>query len=171
MFDFVRRIALAAAAPAALLAVTAVPAQAAPGGPAGAAAAAQPTTEQVLMAEVVALTNEQRVANGCGELAVDEELTIASVRQAHYMAATGDFGHIGWRGSTFESRAEAIGYDYVAAENVGWGYSGAAGVMDAWMASPGHRANILNCDVRSFGAGVQRAVNGTYYWAQVFGYR
>ncbi|AGL21243.1 CAP domain-containing protein [Actinoplanes sp. N902-109] len=162
MFDLVRRTALAAAAPAALLALTAAPAHAVAGGP---------TTEQVLMAEVVALTNQERMANGCGELAVDEELTIASVRQAHYMAATGDFGHIGWRGSTFETRTEAVGYDYVAAENIGWGYSGPDEVMVAWMNSPAHRANILNCTVRSFGAGVQRAANGTFYWTQVFGYR
>ena len=43
--------------------------------------------------------------------------------------------------------------------------------MAACMASPPHRRNILNCDVKSFGAGVQEAVNGTYYWTQVFGWR
>jgi uncharacterized protein YkwD len=171
VFDLVRRITLAAAAPAALLAATAAPAHAETGAPAVVAQAAQPTTEQLLMAEVVVRTNQLRALNGCGELAVEDELTIASVRQAHYMAATGDFGHIGWRGSTFETRAESIGYNYVAAENIGWGYRGPAEIMDAWMASPAHRRNILNCDARSFGAGVQRAANGTFYWAQVFGYR
>jgi uncharacterized protein YkwD len=39
------------------------------------------------------------------------------------------------------------------------------------MVSPPHRRNILNCAVKSFGAGVQQAVNGTYYWTQVFGWR
>ena len=39
------------------------------------------------------------------------------------------------------------------------------------MASPGHRENILNCDGKSFGAGVGAPTDGTYYWTQVFGWR
>jgi len=41
--------------------------------------------------------------------------------------------------------------------------------MDAWMASPGHRANILNCAMRSVGAGVTYSSDGTPYYTQVFG--
>ncbi|MEV6600649.1 CAP domain-containing protein [Actinoplanes sp. NPDC051346] len=179
MFKTVRRIALAAAAPAALLAYAATPAQAETGGPAGVAAAAatpavtaaDPITSQLLMDEVIARTNEERVLAGCAPLTVDEELMIASVRQSHYMAATGDFGHIGWRGSTFETRSRAAGYSDVAAENIAWGFADAAEVMEAWMASPDHRENILNCEARSFGAGVRRADDGTFYWTQVFGWR
>ncbi|MEV4707780.1 CAP domain-containing protein [Actinoplanes sp. NPDC049316] len=169
VFDSVRRIALAAAAPAALLAVTVTPAYAGTTGPA--ATAARPTTEQVLMDDVIARTNEERALAGCDPLAVEPDLMVASVRQSHYMAATGDFGHIGWRGSTFETRSRAAGYRFVAGENIAWGFSGPAEVMRAWMASPEHRKNILNCDARSFGAGVQRAANGTLYWTQVFGWR
>ncbi|GAA2550417.1 hypothetical protein GCM10010435_20570 [Winogradskya consettensis] len=165
MFDLVRRITLAAAVPAAILAATAAPARAAINPD------AQPTTEQLLMAQVVDRTNEQRAIGGCQPLSVDPELMIASVRQAHYMAATGDFSHRGWRGSTFETRSKAIGYEAPAAENIAWGYLSPDRVVASWMASPPHRENILNCDARSFGAGVQRAVDGTYYWAQVFGYR
>jgi uncharacterized protein YkwD len=54
---------------------------------------------------------------------------------------------------------------------VAFGFTSAAAVMRAWMASPPHRANILNCHVKALGAGVQRATNGTYYWTQVFGWR
>ena len=168
MFDSVRRIALAAAAPAALLALTVTPAHADTTRP---AVVAGPTTVQVLMDDVIARTNEVRVLAGCRPLTVDEELMIVSVRQSHYMAATGDFGHIGWRGSTFETRSREVGYDHVAAENIAWGYSSSAEVVAAWMDSPEHRRNILNCDARSFGAGVQRAANGTLYWTQVFGWR
>ena len=168
VFESVRRIALAAAAPAALLALTAVPAHAETTRP---AVAARPTTEQVLMDDVIARTNEERLQAGCEPLAVDDELMVASVRQSHYMAATGDFGHTGWRGSTFQSRSRAAGYDYVAGENIAWGFSGPAEVIEAWMESPAHRRNILNCDARAFGAGVQRAANGTLYWTQVFGWR
>ncbi|GGQ42402.1 CAP domain-containing protein [Couchioplanes azureus] len=170
MFESVRRIALAAATPAALLALTAAPAHAETGGPA-AVAAARPTTSEMLMDEVIVRTNEERVLAGCAPLTVDDELMVASVRQSHYMAATGDFGHIGWRRSTFETRSRAAGYPDVAAENIAWGFTTAAEVMDAWMASPAHRENILNCEAKSFGAGVRSSADGTFYWTQVFGWR
>ena len=163
MFDSVRRIALIAAAPVALLGLTTPPALA--------TAAVPPTTESLLMAEVVERTNEIRQLAGCDELSVDDELVVASVRQAHYMAATGDFSHFGWRGSTFQTRSRAAGYEHVAGENIAWGFGDVGQVMDAWMASPGHRENILNCDYQAFGAGVQRTAEGTYYWTQVFGWR
>lgn len=172
MFDSVRRLALVVAAPVALLGLTAAPAQAETGLPAVTAAGdIAPTATEILADEVVALTNEQRLLVGCDELAVDQELVVASVRQSHYMAATGDFSHFGWRGSTFETRSRAAGYRDVAAENIAWGFSTSDEVMDAWMASPAHRVNILNCDAKSFGAGVQQAEDGTYYWTQVFGWR
>jgi uncharacterized protein YkwD len=169
--ESVRRLALVAAAPLALLGLTAAPAHAVTAVPASGPARIAPTTSQVLGAEVVTLTNEERARAGCPALTVDEELTVASVRQSHYMATTGDFGHFGWRGSTFLSRSRAAGYHAVAAENVAYGFSSSAEVMAAWMASPPHRRNILNCDVKSFGAGVRQAANGTYYWTQVFGWR
>jgi len=170
--DSVRRLALVAAAPVALFGLAAVPAQAGTvaietaTGPVLTA----PRTSQSLGEEVVTLTNEERVRAGCDALTVEEELSVAAVRQSHYMAATGDFGHFGWRGSTFQTRSRAAGYHAVAAENVAYGFSAADEVMAAWMASPPHRRNILNCGVKSFGAGVQQAVNGTYYWTQVFGW-
>lgn len=171
MLDSVRRLALVALAPIALLGLTGAPAHAQAAIPATGPGRPGPTTSQTLGAEVVALTNEERVRAGCAALPVQEELTVASVRQSHYMAATGDFSHFGWRGSTFQTRSRAVGYHAVAAENVAYGFSSAAEVVAAWLASPPHRRNMLNCEVRSFGAGVQRAVNGTYYWTQVFGWR
>jgi uncharacterized protein YkwD len=173
LLDSVRRLALVAAVPVVLFGLAVTPARA--GNPVPETPAAPvltaPVTSQTLGEEVVALTNEERANAGCEPLAVEEELQVAAVRQSHYMAATGDFGHFGWRGSTFLSRSRAAGYHAVAAENVAFGYSGATEVMAAWMDSPPHRRNILNCDVKSFGAGVQRAVNGTIYWTQVFGWR
>lgn len=173
MFGSVLRLALVVVAPAVLLGNAATPTYAETTGPAAAAARGEvaPTTYPELGDEVFALTNEERTRNGCPALAQDEELTVAAVRQSHYMAATGDFGHFGWHGSTFRSRSRAAGYRAVAGENVAHGYSESREVMAAWMASPPHRANILNCGVRAIGAGVQRAANGTYYWTQVFGWR
>lgn len=171
----VRRLALLAAAP--LLIVPAAPAYAVialpPATPAPTAAApavAPPATPATLMSQVVTMTNQQRHANGCRKLAVSHDLTVASVRQSRYMARTGLFTHV-WRdGSTFVSRAHAAGYRQPSGENIAWGYSSVAEVMAAWMASPHHRENILNCGARSIGTGVVYAANGIPYYTEVFGW-
>ncbi|WP_030441096.1 CAP domain-containing protein [Actinoplanes subtropicus] len=165
-----RRLALLTAAPALLL--TSSPAWAAvPAPPLPADAPATAVTPAELMSEVVTMTNQQRHANGCGQLAVDSELTVASVRQSLYMARTGLFSHV-WRdGTTFVARSHAAGYAEPSGENIAWGYRTAAEVMAAWMASPGHRENILNCEARSIGTGVAYGQNGLPYYTQVFGYQ
>jgi uncharacterized protein YkwD len=122
------------------------------------------------MSEVVTRTNQQRGRHGCGQLAVDRELTVASVRQSIYMARTGRFSHV-WRdGTNFVKRSRAAGYRQPAGENIAWGYRTADEVVEAWMASPGHRANILNCAARSIGTGVVYGDNGVPYYTQVLGY-
>lgn len=159
-----RRFALFAATPALL--VGAAPARAAvPVPPA-------PTITPVatLMSQVVTMTNQQRHKHGCGQVAVDRELTLASVRQSSYMARTGIFTHV-WRdGSTFVTRAHRAGYQQPAGENIAWGYPTAAEVVAAWMASPRHRANILNCGARSIGAGVIYGPTGIPYFTEVLGW-
>jgi uncharacterized protein YkwD len=125
----------------------------------------------VLMSQVVTRTNQARHAAGCEQkLAVDHELIKASVGQSYYMAATGRFSHIGRAGSTFEVRAHSAGYGAPSGENIAWGYDTADEVMAAWMASPGHRANILNCKAKSIGTGVVYAQDGLPYYTEVFGW-
>jgi uncharacterized protein YkwD len=123
-----------------------------------------------LMSQVVTMTNQQRQANGCRLLAVSRDLTVASVRQSDYMAETGLFAHVWPDGSTFVSRAHAAGYRQPSGENIAWGYQSAAEVMAAWMASPHHRKNILNCGAHSIGTGVTYAANGIPYYTEVFGW-
>jgi len=123
-----------------------------------------------LMSEVVTRTNQLRFAHGCGQLDVDRELTAASVRQSVYMARTGLFSHV-WRdGTTFVARSHAAGYRAPSGENIAWGYRSADQVMAAWMRSPSHRENILNCSAHSIGTGVVYAPTGIPYYTQVFGY-
>jgi uncharacterized protein YkwD len=171
----VRRLALLTAAPALLAApvlltvgtpaLAGVPVPPLP--PAAAPTAVAPAT---LMSEVVTRTNQQRNRNGCGQLEVDRELTVASVRQSGYMARTGLFSHV-WRdGTTFVARTRAAGYRQPSGENIGWGYRTADEVVNAWMASPSHRRNILNCAAHSIGTGVVYGANGVPYFTQVFGY-
>lgn len=165
-----RRLVVLTAAPAALL-TAAMPAQGSvpvpPLPPAAAPQAVEPTT---LMSAVVTMTNQRRFANGCGQLSVDRELTVASVRQSLYMARTGQFSHVWQDGTTFRARTLAAGYQQPSGENIAWGYRTAIEVIEAWMASPHHRQNILNCAAHSIGTGVVYGVNGVPYYTQVFGY-
>jgi uncharacterized protein YkwD len=64
------------------------------------------------------------------------------------------------------------GYDgRMMGENIAAGQTSAAAVMDAWMNSPGHRANILNCGYREIGVGLYRGGSMRFYWTQNFGSR
>ena len=164
-----RRLALLTAAPTLLL--TSSPSWAAvPAPPLPPDAPTTAVAPAELMSEVVTMTNQQRHANGCGQLAVDPELTVASIRQSVYMARTGLFSHV-WRdGTTFVARSHQAGYAEPSGENIAWGYRTATEVMAAWMASPGHRENILNCAAHSIGTGVAYGPNGLPYYTQVFGY-
>ena len=124
-----------------------------------------------MMAQVVRLTNAEREEAGCPSLTVDHDLITASLRQSWYMARTRLFSHVWRNGSTFVTRSRAAGYRQPAGENIAWGYRSAPEVVDAWMRSPGHRANILNCGAKSIGTGVAYAADGTPYYTQVFGWR
>jgi uncharacterized protein YkwD len=124
----------------------------------------------MLMSEVVTRTNHVRHAAGCDELTVDQGLIDASVFQSYFMARTGIFSHIGRYDTTFVARAHMAGYESPSGENIAWGYPTADQVMAAWMASPRHRANILNCAARSIGTGVVYATNGLPYYTEVFGW-
>ena len=170
LHQVVRRLVLLAATPALLL-VAAVPAHAGVPGPPVPPAAAEIVPPATLMSQVVTLTNQRRWRTGCHRLLeVDRQLTVASVRQSFYMARTGVFSHV-WRdGTTFVRRSHLAGYEQPSGENIAWGYRTAAEVVDAWMASPGHRRNMLDCRARSIGTGVVYGTNGVPYYTQVFGW-
>ena len=82
------------------------------------------------------------------------------------------FSHISPDGRTPWQRMRNEGYYYPSAENIAAGQSTADRVVRAWMASSGHRANILNCANKAVGVGVSRGTS-TYgtYWTQDFGRR
>ncbi|MFE5483916.1 CAP domain-containing protein [Streptomyces sp. NPDC056527] len=118
--------------------------------------------------EVVRLVNVERAAAGCKALTVDADLTQAAQDYTDDMAATGNFSHTGTDGSQPQDRIEAAGYTWSrSGENIAKGQADAAAVMDAWMHSPGHRANILNCGFTEIGVGV--STDGGPWWTQDFG--
>ncbi|MBT2410555.1 CAP domain-containing protein [Streptomyces sp. ISL-12] len=120
-------------------------------------------------ARVLALVNEERTAAGCSPLTENARLTRAADDYSDVMAASGVMSHTGPDGSTMASRVEAAGYQWAAlGENIARGQADAEAVMDAWMNSSGHRANILNCDFEEIGIGVH-AGDGGPWWTQDFG--
>ncbi len=120
-------------------------------------------------AQVLALVNQERAAAGCSPVTENARLTRAADDYSDVMAASGVMSHTGPDGSTMASRVEAAGYQWSAlGENIARGQADAEAVMEAWMNSSGHRANILNCDFAEMGIGVH-AGDGGPWWTQDFG--
>ena len=121
--------------------------------------------------EVIRLVNAERRRAGCGSLALSTRLRTAIRLHVAELGRHGNLyiSHVSDDGRTFVDRAKAQGYDDPGGENVARGQRNAADVMDSWMNSAGHRANILNCGFKAIGVGVARGVDGTLVWGQLFG--
>lgn len=115
---------------------------------------------------VVALVNEQRRAYGLAPVELSEELCVKARVKSQDMAQNRYFDHNSpTYGSPFDMmRALGVTYRY-AGENIAMGYSTPEAVVNAWMNSEGHRANILNANYRTLGVGYVAAGN---YWTQWF---
>jgi len=118
---------------------------------------------------VLAIVNQERSANGCGTVKINAKLATSARQHSADQAANDKMSHTGSDGSSFVQRAQRAGYQNAIGENVAAGYRTPAAVMEGWMNSPGHRANILNCQAKAIGIGVVAAADGTLYWTQVFG--
>ncbi|MFJ8577512.1 CAP domain-containing protein [Micromonospora sp. NPDC093277] len=118
--------------------------------------------------QVVDLVNAERAKAGCKAVTVNDKLTLAAQRHSQDQADHKTMTHDGSDGSNVGERLDRVGYAWRAyGENVAWNQQSPAAVMDAWMNSSGHRANILNCSFTQIGVGVARS-NGPY-WTQDFG--
>ena len=120
--------------------------------------------------QVIQLVNAQRAKAGCRALKLDLRLSRAAQLHSIDMAKRRYFSHTTPDGVTFAQRIRAQGYPGSRiGENIAAGYPTPATVMAAWMKSPGHRANILDCRYTAIGVGA--AVGGPYryYWTQDFG--
>ncbi|BCJ66950.1 CAP domain-containing protein [Polymorphospora rubra] len=119
--------------------------------------------------QVVAIVNQRRAEAGCGAVRTNANLAKAARLHSEDQAAHSRMSHEGSNGSSPWQRAEQAGYQRAISENVAAGYRTPAAVMEGWMNSPGHRANILNCDAKAIGMGIARSADGTIYWTQMFG--
>jgi uncharacterized protein YkwD len=118
-------------------------------------------------AEVTRLTNAERAKAGCGALRIDARLTAAARGHSADMVDRDYFSHTSPDGRGPGDRAEAAGYPRWSGENIAAGYSTAAAVVQGWMNSEGHRANILNCSSTATGVGYDARGN---MWTQMFGF-
>ncbi|MEV7246388.1 CAP domain-containing protein [Streptomyces sp. NPDC093248] len=127
------------------------------------------STQTAVEAEVLKLVNEERAKVGCSALSANSSLTSLAEAFSDDMAARGFFDHTDPDGASPWDRAAKAGITDLGGENIARGQADAAAVMDAWMNSPGHRANILNCDFKTLGVGVHMGSGGPW-WTQDFGY-
>ena len=123
-------------------------------------------------AAIVAATNQARVANGLAPLSVDPKLMQAAQVHANDMARLGVMAHDlpGAAQPGLVDRSAFVGYSYSwLGENIAFNYLNSQAVMDAWLASPGHRANILNTEFTQTGVGIALDAQGEPYYCVTFG--
>lgn len=117
---------------------------------------------------VLSLVNQERAKAGCGALAIDSRLAAAARGHSADMAARDFFDHDTPEGVNVATRVTNAGYKWSSVgENIAKGQQDAAAVMDSWMNSPGHRANILNCGYKHIGIGMVLAGRAPV-WTQDF---
>lgn len=123
-------------------------------------------------ASIVQMTNAERANAGLPALKTSSRLREAAQLHAVQMARLGRLEHVlsGAQYPKPEDRLAAASYQWSSyAENIAMGQTSAAGVMDSWMRSSGHRANILSPNNTEIGIGFARDSAGRPYYVQVFG--
>ncbi|WP_406384276.1 CAP domain-containing protein [Streptomyces sp. NBC_01618] len=152
---------------------TAEKSSAAPQAPASSAPAARrsaaPAAATSAQAAVLALVNQERSKVDCSPVTASASLASLAQNFSDDMAARGFFDHTDPDGRTPWDRALDAGVQGLGGENIARGQADAQAVMDTWMNSAGHRANILNCDYKTLGVGVHFGAGGPW-WTQDFGF-
>lgn len=120
-------------------------------------------------ADMLRLINAERRKAGAPPLCFNKKLLKAATVHSADQARRQALSHTGSDGSDAGVRLDRVGYKWNTwAENVAQGYDGVAAVMAGWMASPGHRRNLLNPAFRHIGLGIAAGGRGPW-WTQVFG--
>jgi uncharacterized protein YkwD len=117
---------------------------------------------------ILRLVNHERVMRGLKRLHRDKRLERAATRFSRSMVANDFFSHVSPAGSTVLSRVKATGYltgarGWSVGENIAFGtghYATPGETVEAWMRSPGHKANILRPGFREIGIGIALGAPG-----------
>jgi uncharacterized protein YkwD len=128
--------------------------------------------------EVFAAVNAARSqARTCGNTPVpaaaavrwNDKLFVASAEHSADMAARNKMSHIGSDGSEFWQRTAKQGYAAATGENIAYGYGSVQDVMQGWIKSAGHCANIMKSTANDVAVACVRSGNSTPYWTMVLG--
>lgn len=114
--------------------------------------------------EVLTLVNNQRTAAGLSALTWNAGLEKDA--QVRAQECEQSFSHTRPNGTDWWTVDSNLMYG----ENLAYNYNDAASVVAAWMASPTHKANILNGQFTTIGVAAYQTSSGIWYWAQEFGY-
>lgn len=119
--------------------------------------------------QVVKLVNAERTKRGLKALTIDAKAADAANVRAREIKQS--FSHTRPNGTSFSTALKEQGVSYRGSgENIAYGQLSPEAVMQGWMNSDGHRANILNASYTHIGVGHFKDANGTNYWAQLFIY-
>ena len=117
--------------------------------------------------QVVDLVNDERAKEGLAPLRIDTKVQAAA--QVRAKECEKSFSHTRPNGTSFATALKEQNVTYRSAgENIAWGQRSPREVVNAWMNSAGHRANIMNANFTTIGVGYYRNAKGTNYWCQLF---
>ena len=126
-------------------------------------------TENSYAKQVLKLVNTERKKVGLTELTWDDTVATAAMTRSKEIEKS--FSHTRPDGRNFGTAITDLGITYRGAgENIAWGQKTPEAVMNAWMNSEGHRANILNPNFKKLGVGYRTDSQRTPYWTQLFTY-
>lgn len=119
--------------------------------------------------ETARLVNSERAKMGLSSLTIDSQLSKIATIKAEDMNKNDYFAHTSPTFGAPWDMAKQLGYTYRSfGENIAYGQTTPAEVVKAWMASPGHKANILSKSYINIGAGISRDSQGRIYWVHMF---
>ena len=134
------------------------------------ASSAPPATDYSdFQAQVVKLVNQERAERGLSPLSSSAKLSQVATVKSQDMATNNYFSHTSpTYGSPFQMLGQfGVSYSY-AGENIAMGQTTPQQVMQSWMNSEGHKANILSADFTTIGVGIAKNAKGQLIWTQLF---
>lgn len=119
--------------------------------------------------QVIDLVNDERSKAGLS--AVTEATDVSAAAAIRAQEITSNFSHTRPDGTYYNTVLDQSGISYWGSgENIAYGQKTPAEVMNGWMNSQGHRANILNASYTKIGVAYYQNSNGVTYWVQLFTY-
>lgn len=125
------------------------------------------TEQHPYIQQIVDLVNAERTKAGLAPLTLDIQLNNAAQIRAEEQYTL--FSHTRPNGSAYRTVLDENGISYMGCgENVAYGFRSPQAVMEGWMNSEGHKANILHEKFTNIGIGYYVGPNGYHYWSQLF---